>query len=122
MSSFMGDEIIGYFRPMFSFIKFDFESRILSAIDFAKLVSMGAKIFDMEKLKAGEDALVMKMFLEMAYDEFQFLMKSLSTKAAEEVPHMEDTIGGTAVGSESNAVGGTAVGSESNAVGGSPAE
>ncbi len=144
MRAFADDQVIEYFKPMFSFVKFDFESRILSALNFAKYVSMGTKIFDMEKLKAGEDALVMKMFLEMAYDEFQFLMKSLGQKAVEVKEGAGDTvygkppssdaiegravqsgdnaISGTAVPSEDNAISGTAVPSEDNAIEGSAVE
>ena len=74
MRYFGGAEFMKFFMPMLNLVKFDFESRILSALDFAERASVSMAVFDISA--AEEGTLVMKAFMDMAYEEFQFLISS----------------------------------------------
>jgi hypothetical protein len=74
MKYFRGAEFMKFFMPMLNLVKFDFESRILSALDFADRASVSMAVFDISS--AEEGTLVMKAFMDMDYEEFQFLISS----------------------------------------------
>lgn len=74
MRHFAGAEFMKFFIPMLKLVTFDFDSRILSALDFAERASVSMAVFDISASEEG--ALVMKSFMDMAYEEFQFLIAS----------------------------------------------
>jgi len=74
MKHFSGAEFMKFFVPMLKLVTFDFESRILSALDFAERASVSMAVFDISSSEEGD--LVMKAFMDMAYEEFQFLVAS----------------------------------------------
>jgi hypothetical protein len=74
MRHFGGAEFMKFFMPMLKLVTFDFESRILSALDFADRASVSMAVFDISSEEEG--TLVMKAFMDMAYEEFQFLIGS----------------------------------------------
>jgi chaperonin cofactor prefoldin len=72
MRHFAGAEFMKFFIPMLKLVTFDFESRILSALDFAERASVSMAVFDISSSEEGD--LVMKAFMDMDYEEFQFLI------------------------------------------------
>jgi hypothetical protein len=82
LKMFEGGSVLDLFKPAFKLVKFDYDSRVLAALNFSDQVSLSAAVYDIAKEKAGEKALVMKTYLQMPYDEFMFLVQQFADEGA----------------------------------------